>query len=146
MCNTREENAAELAQEAALPVVNITRAELIDKLVDYRTDDFDGHDIDEAVRYGRDGYEEYTNEELEQQALDYMMEEGGAEVEYHITDADTSKPAGKVNQELLEALKNRYQALPRSSRPIWWTDDAAWLEYVEADERARAAIAKAEGI
>ena len=105
MCNTREENAAELAREATLPVVNITRAELIDKLVDYRTDDFDGHDIDEAVRYGRDGYEEYTNEELEQQALDYMMDEGGAEVEYHITDADTSKPAGKVNQNLIDALE-----------------------------------------
>ena len=34
-----------------------------------------------------------------------MMKEDGVEVEYHITDADTSKPAGKVNKNLIDALE-----------------------------------------
>ena len=83
MCNTREENAAELARGAEKPVVRTTRADLIS--------------------------------------------------------------AEALLKEAVEALKNRYQVLPRSSRPIWWTDDAAWLEYVESDERARALVAQAEG-
>lgn len=73
----------------------ITRAELIDKLVAFREDDFDGHDIEEAIRYGRTGYEEMTNEELEQMVVDFMMEEDGQEVRYTITDADTSKPSAE---------------------------------------------------
>lgn len=106
MCNTPEENAADLAHEATIPTVDITREALIDKLVDFRTDNFDSEDIVDAVRYGRDGYEEYTNAELEQQAMDYMLvDDEGNEVKYRIADADTCKPSGRVNEKLVAACE-----------------------------------------
>lgn len=106
MYNTPEENAADLAHEAAIPTVDITREALIDKLVDFRTDNFDSEDIVDAVRYGRDGYEEYTNAELEQQAMDYMLvDDDGNDVRYRIIDADTCKPSGRVNANLVAACE-----------------------------------------
>ena len=106
MCNTPEENAADLAHEAAIPTVDITREALIDKLVDFRADNFDSEDIVDAVRYGRDGYEEYTNAELEQQAMDYMLvDDEGNEVKYRIADTDTCKPSGRVNEKLVAACE-----------------------------------------
>ena len=106
MCNTPEENAADLMHEASIPTVDITREALIDKLVDFRADNFDREDIVDAVRYGRDGYEEYTNGELEQQAMDYMLvDDEGNEVRYRIIDADTCKPSGRANANLVTACE-----------------------------------------
>lgn len=106
MCNTREENAAEPEnEEEGLKTVNITRSALIEKLIEYRSDDWDHHDTDEVLEYGRIGFIELSNEDLERIALDYMLEEDGVEVAYHITDADISKPAGKVNQSLITTLE-----------------------------------------
>jgi len=105
MCNTREENAAELAREAAMPVLPITRAELIDKLVEYRSDDWDRHDIADVLRYGRIGFEELPNGALEEIALDYMLcDENMNEVRYTITDADTSKPSDENNTQIVKDI------------------------------------------
>jgi len=137
MCNTREENAAELARGAEKPVVRTTRADLIDKLVDIRLDDFDSHDLDDAVRNGRYGYAELPNAELEDLADEWGLEEDGVEVRYTITDADTSKPSPEaINAEMLEALKAALtvieQDMPRTERN-------------QKREQVIAAIAKAEG-
>ncbi len=103
MCNTREENAAELAQEEAIKTIPITRAELIDKLLDDAEGGFDFDQYADALRYGMKGFVEYTNAELEEQAVDWcLLDDDGNEVRYTITDADTSKPSA---HELLEALK-----------------------------------------
>lgn len=138
MCNTREENAAELAQESTMRTIPIARAALLEKLIDYRSDDWDENDTEEALRYGRLGYEELTNEELEQLAVDFMMEEDGEEVRYTITDADTPKPsAEEINQDMLAALKAVISG--NVDCGTYWKIDKDDIELV------RAAIAKAEG-
>jgi len=145
MCNTREENAAELAREAAMPVLPITRAELIDKLVEYRWDDWDHHDTDDVLRYGRIGFEELSNDDLEQIALDYMLEEGGVEVAYTITDADTSKPSAEtINAELLDQLREA-QSMLGYHMPDTFDDAIHHANWVSKMNAIQAAIAKAEG-
>ena len=105
MCNTREENAAEPEnEEEGLKTVNITRSALIEKLIEYRSDDWDHHDTDEVLEYGRIGFIELSNEDLERIALDYMLEENGVEVAYHITDADTSKPSDENNTQIVKDI------------------------------------------
>lgn len=138
MCNTREENAADLAQEAAMPVLPITRAELIDKLVEYRSDDWDRYDIANVLRCGRIGFEELSNDALEQIALDYMLcDENMNEVRYTITDADTSKPSvEEINAALLAALKETidvttvYHRNEATGRP-WLTNALAAIALAE---------------
>lgn len=134
--NTQDDtiSAKELTTPEPTP---ITRAELIDKMVEHRGDDWDHHDTDEVLRDGRIGFNEMTNGELEDLAFEwYMMEEDGEVVKYHITDADPSKPSAEaINKELLEALRASLLAIPdgmtSNSSPIV--------------QQIRAAIAKAEG-
>ena len=142
MCNTREENAAELAQETALPVIPITRAELIENLMDdAENTGFDLSDYAYVVRHGVKGLIDHTNAELEQLALDWcLLDEDGNEVRYTITDADTSKPSAEaINHDLLTALKAAYVALSESD---------AWQDMGEEDDdlsvKIREAIAQAE--
>lgn len=145
MCNTREENAAEPEnEEEGLKTVNITRSALIEKLIEYRSDDWDHHDTDEVLEYGRIGFIELSNEDLERIALDYMLEENGVEVAYHITDADTSKPSVEtINAELLAQLREA-QCLLGYHMPDKFDDaihEANWTAKMNA---IQAAIAKAE--
>ena len=146
MCNTREENAAELAREVAMPVLPITRAELIEKLVEYRSDDWDHHDTDEVLRYGRIGFEELSNDDLEQIALDYMLcDENMNEIRYTITDADTSKPSAEtINAELLDQLREA-QSLLGYHMPDTFDDAIHHANWVSKMNAIQAAIAKAEG-
>ena len=117
--------------DTAVKTVDITRAALIEKLIEYRSDDWDHHDTDDVLEFGRIGFIELSNEDLEQIALDYMLEEGGVEVAYTITDADTSKPSVEaINAEMLELCKLAYVAVNPGC---------------ELEARLKAAIAKAEG-
>src|SRR5690606_8611445 len=97
------------------------RSALIEKLIEYRSNNWDHHDTDEVLVHGRIGFIELSNEDLERIALDYMLGEDWVEVAYHITDADTSKPSPEtINKELLEALKAALtvieQDMPRTER------------------------------
>ncbi len=140
MCNTREENAAELAQEEAIKTIPITRAELIDKLLDDAEGGFDFDQYADALRYGMKGFVEYTNAELEEQAVDWcLLDDDGNEVRYTITDADTSKPSPEaINAELLKAL---HTIKNQSLGPDWTAEQA--IAFIK--QHAKAAIAKAEG-
>ena len=93
----------------------IERAKLIDLLIENRLDSFDSNDIFEALYYGRNGYSEFTNEELEELAEDWQMERvdgDGEYVEAHYTiiDADTHTVSEEErlrthNAALVESLK-----------------------------------------
>lgn len=122
--------------EPAKKVVEITRAALVDKLVDIRLDDFDSHDLDEAVRDGRYGYSELPNRELEDLADEWGLEENGEEVRYKITDADANPMMEEINKELLEALKAALTVIEQ---------DMPKTERNQKREQMIAAIAKAEG-
>lgn len=135
--NTQDDNinAKELTTPAPTP---ITRAELIDKMVEHRGDDWDHHDTDDVLRDGRIGFNEMTNEDLEQLAIDYMLEEDGVEVVYHITDADPSKPsAEEINKEMLDELRDIARRIDRDSGSPRFT--------AKQHDRLVALIAKAEG-
>lgn len=131
--------------DTAVKTVDITRAALIEKLIEYRSDDWDHHDTDDVLEFGRIGFIELSNEDLEQIALDYMLEEGGVEVAYTITDADTSKPSAEtINAELLDQLREA-QRLLGYHMPDKFDDaihEANWTARMNA---IQAAIAKAEG-
>ena len=146
MCNTREENAAEMEnEEEGLKTVNITRSALIEKLIEYRSNNWDHHDTDEVLGHGRIGFIELSNEDLERIALDYMLGEDWVEVAYHITDADTSKPSVEtINAELLAQLREA-QSLLGYHMPEKFDDaihEANWAARMNA---IQSAIAKAEG-
>lgn len=97
MCNTREENAAELAREASIPVTPITREGLIEKLIEYRGANWDYIDTREMLEYGRTGFSEMTNQNLEEIAVDCCLrDDDGNKIRYTITDADTSKPSAEA--------------------------------------------------
>lgn len=127
-----------------LKKVEITRAALIEKMIEYRQGNWDASDTWEALYYGRNGFGEFTNVELEQQALDYGIgEEDGdtyVDVAYTITDADThtvseEERLREINKELVEALKQ--------SQRVLQTWEFPWVK--EAFYKNAAAIAKAEG-
>ena len=125
--------------DTAVKTVDITRAELIEKMVEYRGDDWDHHDTDEVLRDGRIGFNEMTNGELEDLAFEgYMMEEDGEVVKYHITDADPSKPsAEEINKEMLDELRDIARRIDRDSGSPRFT--------AKQHDRLVALIAKAEG-
>lgn len=131
--------------DTAVKTVDITRAALIEKLIEYRSDDWDHHDTDDVLEFGRIGFIELSNEDLEQIALDYMLEEGGVEVAYTITDADTSKPSAEtINAELLDQLREAQRLLGYHMPDKFddAIDEANWTARMNA---IQAAIAKAEG-
>lgn len=106
MCNTREENAAELAQEAAIPVIPITCEALCEKMAEYRIANWDPGDTRDAILEGRIGFYEMTNAELEEMANDdYMLTDDDMnEVRYTITDADTSAPSDEKNTQIVKDI------------------------------------------
>lgn len=115
----------------------ITRAELIEKVIEVRASNFDSDDIDESLRYGRYGFAEFSNEELQQFALDMLMEEDGEEVQYLITDADTSKPNPEaLVLELIEIIKDMRKA---------FYVDGKRSALLAVMERSKDLIAKSEG-
>ena len=130
--------------EPAKKVVEITRAALVDKLVDHRTDDFDSYDIEDAVRHGRYGYEELPNDELEDLADEWGLEEDGVEVRYKITDADAKPMVEAINAELLKQLKHANRAL-YDLAPERYDDDEHKANWERLLEEISHAIAKAEG-
>lgn len=130
------ENTQELRQ------IPITRAELIERLMDDAKGGFDFSDYASVLRYGMNGFENYTNEELENQALEWcLLDEDGNEIRYTITDADTSKPSPEaINAELLQALKGLAGCVDLSKLNV--RKDFSLLN---AHACAMKAIAKAEG-
>lgn len=130
--------------EPAKKVVEITRAALVDKLVDIRLDDFDSHDLDEAVRDGRYGYSELPNRELEDLADEWGLEENGEEVRYKITDADAKPMMEVINAELLKQLKRANRAL-YDLAPERYDDEEHKANWERLLEDISNAIAKAEG-
>ena len=130
--------------EPAKKVVEITRAALVDKLVDRRMDDFDSHDLDDAVRNGRYGYAELPNAELEDLADEWGLEEDGVEVRYKITDADAKPMPEDINAELLKQLKHANRAL-YDLAPERYDDDEHKANWERLLEDISNAIAKAEG-
>lgn len=123
-----------------LKEVPITRAALIEKLIEYRSDDWDHHDTDDVLEFGRIGFIELSNEDLEQIALDYMLEEGGVEVAYTITDPCPIKATPEeINQEMLEACRRAFATLTdRDDDDLNDTDKQTIVMLGQA-------IAKAEG-
>lgn len=116
----------------------ITREGLIEKLIEYRSEQWDHDDTVEMLEYGRTGFVEMTNEVLEEIAIDYMLEEDGVEAVYHITDADPSKPsAEEINKEMLDELRDIARRIDRDSGSPRFT--------AKQHDRLVALIAKAEG-
>ena len=115
----------------------ITREGLIEKMIEDRGANWDYSDTCEMLEYGRIGFAEMTNQDLEEIAEDYCLcDDDGNEVRYTITDADTSKPSVEaINKELLEALKASLLAIP----------DGMTSNETPIVQQIRAAIAKAEG-
>ena len=138
--NTQDDtiSAAELTTPEPTP---ITREGLIEKLIEDRGANWDYSDTCEMLEYGRTGFAEMTNQNLEEIAEDYCLcDDDGNEVRYRITDADTSKPSAEtINKELLEALK-RLLEIPEKLTTMEHFDYMA-----NAERIARQAIAKAEG-
>ena len=131
--NTQDDtiSAAELTTPEPTP---ITREGLIEKLIEDRGANWDYSDTCEMLEYGRTGFVEMTNKDLEEIAEDYCLcDDDGNEVRYTITDACpiTSKPTPEaINAELLEVAKAAY----------------VWIEGNPGLTNAlKAAIAKAEG-
>lgn len=115
----------------------ITREGLIEKMIEDRGANWDYSDTCEMLEYGRTGFVEMTNKDLEEIAEDYCLcDDDGNEVHYTITDADTSNPSAEtINAELLEALKASLLAIP----------DGMTSNETPIVQQIRAAIAKAEG-
>ena len=127
----------------------ITREGLIEKLIEYRSEQWDHDDTVEMLEYGRTGFVEMTNEVLEEIANDdYMLQEG---VYYKITDTDPSKPSAEaINKELLEALKAVQEHITGADvlfdpNPQWEGEQARYDKAQEALCLVDQAIAKAEG-
>lgn len=131
--NTQDGNIS--AKKLTPEPTPITRAALIEKLIEYRSDDWDENDTDEALRYGRFGFTELSNDDLEQLAVDFMLEDAdGNEVRYTITDADTSQPSAEAK---FIALADHIAAMADDA---YLTGHPEWLEIVKA-----AQVAKMEG-
>ena len=123
---------------AELKNVQITRNGMIEKLIEHRMEGWDESDTDEAIRCGRIGYEELSNQDLENLAGEWcLFTNDGEEVEsWKITDPCPVKPTPEeINRELLEALKAIMNGQIGGQPDM----DA------ERFRMARAAIAKAEG-
>lgn len=120
--------------------VSITRAELIYKMAEWRVDDWDTDDTEEVLRYGRIGFNEMPNEELEEIANECycMTDADGNEVRYTITDADTSKPPAEAL--LKEAVKALHAIKSQSIGDDWTAEQA--IAFIK--QHATEAIAKAE--
>lgn len=114
----------------------ITREALIEKLIDDRIGSWDSSDIWEALYYGRYGYSEFPNAELEEMADEWFSYEPLA---YRITEGtheiSEEERLREINRELVEVLKQ--------SQRVLQTWEFPWVK--EAFYKNAAAIAKAEG-
>ena len=102
--NTQDDtiSAAELTTPEPTP---ITREGLIEKLIEDRGANWDYSDTCEILEYGRTGFVEMTNKDLEEIAEDYCLcDDDGNEVRYTITDADTSKPSDENNTQIVKDI------------------------------------------
>ena len=102
--NTQDDtiSAAELTTPEPTP---ITREGLIEKLIEDRGANWDYSDTCEILEYGRTGFVEMTNKDLEEIAEDYCLcDDDGNEVLYTITDADTSKPSDENNTQIVKDI------------------------------------------
>lgn len=127
------------------PKRNVTRNQLMDLIAEHRIDNWDQSDTWEDVMNGRIGLVDLSNADLEELANSWLEDEDGRELEYHITDADTSKPSAEtINAELLDQLREA-QRLLGYHMPDKFDDaihEANWTARMNA---IQAAIAKAEG-
>ena len=123
----------------------ITREALIEKLIEelieYRQDNWDGEDLWDALYYGRKGYSELTNSELEETANEWF----DGDMLYTISDADTHTVSEEerlrgINAELLEALKGLVGEIQLGKLNI-----RKDFSLINAHACASKAIAKAEG-
>lgn len=136
--NTQDDtiSAKELTTPEPTP---ITREGLIEKLIEDRGANWDYSDTCEMLEYGRTGFVEMTNKDLEEIAEDYCLcDDDGNEVLYTITDADPSKPSAE------ELLKEAIIVLGGVIRGnvncgTYWKIDKTDIEHV------RAFLSKAEG-
>jgi len=149
--------------DTELKKVEITREALIEKMIEYRQGNWDASDTWEALYYGRNGFGEFTNADLEQQALDYGIgEEDGdtyVDVAYTITDADTHTVSEEErlrthNAALVESLKGlrmTYTELLEALKGLVGEIQLGKLNIrkdfslIKAHACASKAIAKAEG-